>query len=160
MTGLRPALGVVLLAGLVGAAGAVRAQAPQPVAPTPPVSQPGQTDEAAMKQAVDQRIGALQAKLVITPAQLAEWNAFAQVMRDNAASTNRLFQERAQNAARMSAVENMKSYATIARAYADNTEGLATAFETIYAKLSPEQQKIADELFRQPPVPPAPGRNR
>jgi hypothetical protein len=53
----------------------------------------------------------------------------------------------------MSAVDNMKSYAAIARSYADDTEKLATAFASLYAKLSPEQQKTADQLFRQPPAP-------
>jgi protein CpxP len=50
----------------------------------------------------------------------------------------------------MSAVDNMKSYAAITRTYADNTQRLATAFETLYGKLSSSQQQIADTLFRQP----------
>jgi hypothetical protein len=106
-----------------------------------------------LKQAVDQRIAMLKTRLAITPAQADAWNAFAQTMRDNAASTNQLFQNRAQNAASMSAVDNMKSYAAIAKAYADNTQKLADAFSTLYGKLSPEQQKTADQLFRQPPAP-------
>lgn len=154
MSRFRLVLGAALLAG---ATGAVHAQVPPPA---PPAAAPAQADETPMRQAVEQRIAALQAKLAITPAQLADWNGFAQAMRDNATSTNRLFQERAKTAASMSALENMKSYATIARAYADNTENLATAFEALYGKLDPGQKKIADELFQQPPAPAAPGRNR
>jgi catalase (peroxidase I) len=103
-----------------------------------------------MQQAVEQRIQALQAKLAITPGEMHDWNDFAQVMRDNASSTDQLFQQRAHSAATMTAVENMRSYAGIARSYADNTQKLADAFATFYGKLTPEQQKSADALFRAP----------
>jgi hypothetical protein len=129
------------------------AWAQAPVQPAMATSGAGAPDQAQLKQAIDQRITTLQTRLAITSAQLSDWNAFAQVMRDNATSTNQLFQQRAQNAASMSAVDNMKSYAAIARSYADDTEKLATAFASLYAKLSPEQQKTADQLFRQPPAP-------
>ena len=49
----------------------------------------------------------------------------------------------------MSAVDNMHSYAQIARAYADNTERLATAFDSLYASLTDPQRQAADMLFRQ-----------
>jgi hypothetical protein len=140
----------VCLAG--GLAHTAYAQAPLP--PPPDAAAPAQShgSDAAMQKAVDQRIAALQAKLAITQAQTAEWNDFAKVMSENAASTNKLFADRAQNAATMTAVENMKSYADIARAYADNTQRLSTAFATLYAKLAPDQQKTADQLFRAPPA--------
>jgi hypothetical protein len=127
------------------------AQAPAP----PPVASPAAPAPAGKpsdtQAAVEQRITALQTRLAITQDQTPAWNAFAQVMRDNAQNTDTLFQQRAQNAAKMSAVENMKSYAAIARAYADNTEHLATAFETLYGKLTPQQQQTADTLFRETP---------
>ena len=77
------------------------------------------------------------------------WNAFAHAMRENAASTDALFAQRAGSVATMSAVENMHSYAQIARAYADNTERLATAFDSLYASLTDTQKQAADTLFRQ-----------
>ena len=77
------------------------------------------------------------------------WSAFAQAMRDNAASTDALFTQRAGAVAAMSATDNMHSYAQIARAYADNTERLATAFDSLYASLSETQKQAADTLFRQ-----------
>jgi hypothetical protein len=49
----------------------------------------------------------------------------------------------------MSAIDNMHSYAQIARAYADNTERLATAFDSLYASLTDTQKQAADTLFRQ-----------
>jgi hypothetical protein len=98
---------------------------------------------------VDQRIRALQSELGITEAQMPLWNAFVQSMRDNAASTDALFTQRAQAVTSMRAVDNMHSYAQIARAYADNTERLATAFDSLYASLTDTQKQAADTLFRQ-----------
>jgi hypothetical protein len=77
------------------------------------------------------------------------WTAFAQAMRDNAASTDALFTQRAHAVTSMSAVDNMHSYAQIARAYADNTERLATAFDSLYASLTDTQRQAADTLFRE-----------
>jgi len=112
----------------------------QPASPAP---------SAATQTAVDQRIRTLQSQLGITAAQLPLWTAFAQAMRDNAASTDALFTQRASAVASMSAVDNMHSYAQIARAYADNTEHLATAFDSLYASLTETQRQAADMLFRQ-----------
>ena len=49
----------------------------------------------------------------------------------------------------MSTVDNMHSYAQIARAYADNTERLATAVDSLYASLTDTQRQAADTLFRE-----------
>jgi cytochrome c551/c552 len=91
----------------------------------------------------------LQSQLGITEAQMPLWSAFAQAMRENAAATDALFTQRAGAVATMSAPDNMHSYAQIARAYADNTERLATAFDGLYASLSDTQKQAADTLFRQ-----------
>jgi cytochrome c551/c552 len=94
----------------------------------------------------------LQSQLGITEAQMPLWSAFTQAMRDNAAATDALFTQRAGTVATMSAADNMHSYAQIARAYADNTERLATAFDSLYASLSDTQKQAADTLFRQQPT--------
>jgi|SRR5271165_1298766 len=120
--------------------------APAPVA-APPAGAP--TPSAATQAAVDQRIRTLQSQLGVTEAQTPLWSAFAQAMRDNAASTDALFTQRAASVSAMSAPDNMHSYAQIARAYADNTEHLATAFDSLYASLSDTQKQAADTLFRQ-----------
>jgi protein CpxP len=104
---------------------------------------------AATQAAVEERIRILQKQLGITEAQMPLWEAFAQAMRDNAASTDALFAHRAGSVATMNAVDNMHSYAQIARAYADNTERLATAFDSLYASLTDTQKQAADTLFRQ-----------
>jgi hypothetical protein len=46
----------------------------------------------------------------------------------------------------------MKSYAQVARAYADTTENLSAAFEALYGVLSDQQKQTIDTLFRQQPA--------
>jgi protein CpxP len=133
----------------------------QSAAPLPPTAAPpsptaaaapssgSQAPSAATQAAADQRIRMLQSQLGITEAQMPLWSAFAQAMRENAAATDALFTQRAGAVATMSAPDNMHSYAQIARAYADNTERLATAFDGLYASLSDTQKQAADTLFRQ-----------
>jgi hypothetical protein len=116
------------------------AAAAQPAPPRP---------SAATQAAVEERIRTLQTQLGISEAQMPLWEAFAQAMRDNAASTDALFAQRAGSVATMNALDNMHSYAQIARAYADNTERLAAAFDSLYASLTNTQKQAADTLFRQ-----------
>jgi protein CpxP len=121
-------------------------------APTPA---PVATEQAApalsqaAAAAVNQRINALKVRLGITPAEEASWDAFAKTMRDNAADTHQLFAQRTADAGTMTAVMNMRSYAAITRAYADNTERLSTAFDTLYASLTDAQKQAADAMFRE-----------
>ena len=144
---------VALAALLVPSVGLAQSTAPlPPVAPAAaaaPSAAAPPAPSAATQAAVDQRVRALQSQLGITEAQMPLWSAFAQAMRDNAAATDALFTQRAGAVATMSAPDNMHSYAEIARAYADNTERLATAFDSLYASLSDTQKQAADTLFRQ-----------
>ncbi len=101
------------------------------------------------QQAIDQRIQALQDALKITAAQTPEWSVFVQAMRDNASATDALFRDRGAKAATMNASDNMKSYAAVARAYADDTQKLSDAFQALYSTLSDPQKQTADTIFRQ-----------
>jgi periplasmic protein CpxP/Spy len=145
----------VLLAPSIGLAQSAAPLPPTAAAATPaPAATPptGSAPSAATQAAVDQRIRMLQSQLGITEAQMPLWSAFTQAMRDNAAATDALFTQRAGAVATMTAPDNMHSYAQIARAYADNTERLATAFDSLYASLSDTQKQAADTLFRQQPT--------
>lgn len=134
---LRTAALALMLLPALGLAHAGQAMA----ATTPSVS-------SSTAQAIDQRIAALKARLEITTAEAPAWDAFAQTMRDNASGTDAVFAERAQTAKTMNALQNMQSYAQVARTYADNTQKLADAFATLYNQLSPAQKQTADTLFR------------
>ena len=126
----------------------VLALGPHVLAQTAPA--PAQTTAPASPQeAAEQRLQGLQAELHITDAQAPQWSAFAQAMRDNATSTDALFRQRANATQSMNALDNMKSYAQVARTYADDTEKLSAAFETLYGVLSQQQKQTIDTLFRQ-----------
>ena len=120
-------------------------------APVPAASQPlaAAQMQSQVQAATEQRISGLQAQLAITPAQVPQWNAFAQVMRENAQTTDALFRQRAAGVQNMNALDNMQSYAQIARAYGDGIEKLAAAFQALYGILSDQQKQAADTLFRQ-----------
>ena len=156
MLNLSLARGVVLAVLLGPSIGLAQSAAPLPPTPTPAATAPAVTlpssspaPSAATQAAIDQRIKTLQSQLGITEAQMPLWSGFAQAMRDNAAATDALFTQRAGAVATMNALDNMHSYAQIARAYAENTERLATAFDSLYASLSDTQKQAADTLFRQ-----------
>ena len=148
--------GVILAVLLAPSTGLAQSAAPLPTTPAPAGPAPAATappgspaPSAATQAAIDQRIRTLQSQLGITEAEMPLWSAFAQAMRDNAAATDALFTQRAGAVATMNAPDNMHSYAQIARAYADNTERLATAFDSLYVSLSETQKQAADTMFRQ-----------
>jgi hypothetical protein len=105
--------------------------------------------QSQVQAATEQRISGLQTQLGITALQMPQWNAFTQVMHENAQTTDTLFRQRAAGVQSMNAPANMQSYAQISRAYADGTEKLATAFQAMYVVLSDQQKLAADTLFRQ-----------
>jgi cytochrome c-type biogenesis protein CcmH/NrfG len=137
-----PALFVV--AACTTSAWAQTAATSSPVAASSPAAQ------RAQKHAdfVEQRINQLHSQLKITAQQSQQWDAYAQVMRDNARSTDAAIRGRAQKLQSLNADDAMKSYASLAQLHADNMQKLSTAFSTLYASLSDDQKAIADELFR------------
>jgi periplasmic protein CpxP/Spy len=101
-----------------------------------------------MQNVVEQRINELHARLHITTEQSQQWDQFAQTMRDNAKDLDQRYRDRAQNLGSMSAVDAMKSFADIEQVRAQDMEKLVPAFQTLYASLSDQQKKSADQLFR------------
>jgi hypothetical protein len=109
---------------------------------------------APAQPSVEQRIQTLHGQLAIMPQQEAQWDAFAQKMRENADLTQRLAQQRASAIPAANAVDNLRSYARILHEYANSADRLAAAFQGLYAILSPAQKQAADTLFRQQPAAP------
>lgn len=124
-------------------------------APLPAAAQAGPTLTAPAKPAaarqmredVETRISRLQQRLQITPEQMSQWNAVAQAMRDNAHEVRELAQARAQNAATMSAVDDLRSYEEINEAHVEGIKKLLPPFEALYAGMSDAQKKNADAVF-------------
>jgi periplasmic protein CpxP/Spy len=119
------------------------AQATTPAAPS--ASAPAKTRPSPAER-VDARIKSLHDRLKITSAQEPQWNAVAQVMRENAQSMDQVIQQRHQTQ-NMTAVDDLKAYQSIAQAHLQNVQKLIPAFQTLYDTLSPEQKKAADDAF-------------
>jgi len=97
---------------------------------------------------VEARIRDLHQKLKITDAQKTQWDALAQVMRDNAQKMAELEKRRAADAKSMTAVDVVKSYSEVIDAHEDGMKKFIPAFEDLYNSMSDSQKKIADSLFR------------
>jgi hypothetical protein len=150
-------LPVVALVAALGASGAVRApsaaaqdaaaqaqpQAAQPQAPARPAPQrfePGRHIEG--------RIAFLRAELKITPQQGADWDKVAQAMRDNARETHSTFEQaRANRGQAQSAVARLEMRQRFETLRAQQSQRFLAAFRPLYASLSGDQKKAADELF-------------
>lgn len=97
---------------------------------------------------VEARIMDLHSKLKITPAQEEQWTALTRVMRENARTMDALRQSRLENAANMTALDDVKSYSEMAEAHAEGLKNFVPAFEALYDSMSDSQKKVADQTFR------------
>ncbi|CAB3758968.1 Spy/CpxP family protein refolding chaperone [Paraburkholderia solisilvae] len=140
---------LVLLVSALSISGAF-AQTATPAA-SPAMSAASGADRSARhEQRVEDRIAYLHQQLKITSQQDAQWNTFADAMRDNGATMAKLFEERRANKD-MSAIDDMKQYAQIAQANADGTKKLVDAFQPLYDSMPADQKKLADATFREAP---------
>lgn len=114
----------------------------------PPANTPVTAQGKRVRAQVEQRIADLHRRLHITQAEEPLWNDFANTMRQNAAEMDQLFQQRQQTVGTMNAVDDMKSYAQLAQAHAEQMQHLIPAFEKLYDAMPPEQKKLTDQEFR------------
>lgn len=131
-------------------AGTAVAQSTAPASSTSSSAAPSATKTHAEKRAdmVEQQITDLHEQLQITDAQSKQWDAYTEVMRDNARRASEAFQQRAQKMSTMNADEVMKSYAQLAQMHAEDMQKLSSAWSDVYAALSAEQRQTADALFQ------------
>ncbi len=139
---------LLLLAAVSLAGGQVLAQGTAPANPSAAPAQAMRPERGGMAS-VENHIAGLQRRLKITPAQQPQWDAFTAVMRQNAAHIETLQHDRADKVAGMTAPEDMRSYADLARTHADDLQRLVPAFDELYASMSPEQKALADRAFHQ-----------
>jgi periplasmic protein CpxP/Spy len=98
------------------------------------------------EETVETRIADLKAKLKITDAQSAQWEAVAAVMRDNAKEAQARYDEREAGGA-ATAIDDLKHYAAAAQGHADGLKKMEAAFEALYTSMSDDQKKNADMVF-------------
>lgn len=148
----RPATRAVAAAALLSSfAVALPALAQTTPAAAPAASAPAAAPATAAKAekhsaAVESHIAELKKKLMITDAQNATWETFAQVMRENGEAMESAIQDREANKD-LDAIGDLKSYAKVAQVHADGAQKLAGAFQPVYDSLSPAQKKNADTMF-------------
>jgi hypothetical protein len=134
---------------LAAPAGAQTAPA-SPSTTAPSTAAPAGTATHAKRMPVDRveaRITQLHSQLKITPVQQPQWDALAQVMRDNAKEMQTALQARAQTVSTGSAVDDLHSYEAIADAHADGLKKFVPAFEALYNTMSDDQKKTTDAVF-------------
>lgn len=136
---------IIAAAAVIGLGGVAIAAPP---AVSNPTASRAANPNVSREVAVEQQIADLHTKLLITSGQTKEWDQFAAVMRDNAASMDQTFEVRAAAMASMTASDNMKSYAEIAERHAREMQQLVPAFQALYATMSDGQKKTADQVFR------------
>ena len=134
-------LAAATLLGTVALAGSGYAQTATPVA-SEDAAKTGTLDH------IEKRISKLHDKLHITAAQETQWIAVAQTMRDNAESMDALIKDRSANAGAMTAMDSLRSYQKLAEAHEDGLKKFIPAFQSLYDKMSADQQKAADAAFR------------
>lgn len=109
-------------------------QAPTPGGPPP--------------QNVEASISSLHQRLQITPAQEAQFNAVANVMRQNAKAEETAPRPPAPNA---SAVDYLRAEIQYDEIELAGLKRFLPALEALYASLSPAQRQSANAIFRQGP---------
>jgi protein CpxP len=144
MPSIRSAALVITL--LVSAPAFALAQSAAP--PAAPSKAGSPTAGGGAQSRVETRIKQLHAQLHITPAEEAQWNQFAQVMRDNARAMDEAAAQRAAKFPTMTAVQDLQSYEQLAEAHVQHLQKLIPAFQALYDSMPAEQKQLADQVFR------------
>jgi Spy/CpxP family protein refolding chaperone len=97
-------------------------------------------------QVVDGRIAFLKAELKITPAQETQWQQVATAMHENANALDHTITTAREQRGTADAVQRLTLREQFAKVRAENDARMLTAFKSLYASLSPEQQQIANDL--------------
>jgi hypothetical protein len=116
-----------------------------------PQRPPGKPPEAAPAQGneIESQIADLQKKLRITTAQQPLFDAFAQIMRQNAQALDAEMRQQQQKSG-TTAVDDLRASAQLAEAEAEGLKRLLPAFQSLYDSLPDPQKRLADAAMGQP----------
>lgn len=136
------------------AAPQVLAQTDAPSA-TPQRHAHAQRSQRMPSERVEARLAYQKTALKITDAQAAQWDAYAAVVRSHAKAADQRMQERRARMAeakggerkRPTAVERLERRQQFLTVAATRTGELLAVQKPLYAALSPEQQRVADEVL-------------
>jgi len=102
---------------------------------------------AGRNNGLETRISDLHSQLQITPEQESKWQAVAKVMHANAQASRKAVEEKRKDEANLTAVADLNAYAEIAELHAKHVRKLAKVFADLYDAMTPDQKKIADQVF-------------
>ena len=107
-----------------------------------------------MADHVEGRIAFLKAELKITEAQMPQWNAFADVLRENARRMSGVRTTMSgifgQDSASVSPRDELDQMEEMISIMLEAVKGTKAAFVPLYAVFTEEQKKLADQLIRGP----------
>ena len=160
------ATAVLLLTSLGIAAGQDRAAPPMQPTPQggmmgpgggmPMMGGPGRMGMMGMADRVEGRIAFLKTELKITEAQMPQWNAFADALRSNAsrmsgmAATMMQGGMMGQDGAPVTAPDRLDRMEKMMSAMLESVKATKAALVPLYAVLTDEQKKTADQLIHGP----------
>ena len=96
---------------------------------------------------IEGQIAFNKAELHITDAQLPQWNAFADALRGNAATLQAAMQKGMQASGSATAPEQMERQIAMHSTQLDTMKAMLAVAKPLYAALSDDQKKTADELM-------------
>lgn len=104
-----------------------------------------------MNEHIDGQLGFIQAELKISEAQVPQWNVFAgafRVDKERQAQLCAAAQEQARSMAAASLPDSMGMVADRLTARLESVRSMQAAIAPLYAILTPEQKKKADEIMK------------
>lgn len=117
-------------------------------AATPPAASQDQRPHRDFAAHLQRRIDHMKSELKITPAQEGQFNQLAQVMRDNAAETQKTFGDmRGTRDQHRSAVDRLETNVQLTKLRIGQDQRFLDAFKPLYASLSPDQKQVADRML-------------
>ncbi|MEA2755577.1 MAG: periplasmic protein CpxP/Spy [Aliidongia sp.] len=96
---------------------------------------------------VEKHIAGLKAKLRITSDEEPQWEALANVMRQNAQEAQTLIDQRNSGGTTLTAIDDLKNYEALAAEHAEGLKRMETAFEALYTAMPDDQKRNADMVF-------------
>ncbi|PWC34641.1 hypothetical protein TSO352_24360 [Azospirillum sp. TSO35-2] len=99
---------------------------------------------------VEGRIAFVKAELRITEAQAPQWNAFADTLRSNAKAHQAMHEQMTQGGLPSAWPDRLTFQQKVLSARLDGLKALEGAAKPLYAVLTDEQKKVADQLFASP----------
>lgn len=94
-----------------------------------------------------ERLQKIHDRLAITPAQEPKWDAVVATLRENAQAMRANPASTALRGGKLTAVQDLRAAADLARARADALQRMIPPVDALYATLSPDQQRAADETL-------------